>query len=755
MAWKFRDCLHKRTIWPWFSTLRARLLLLLLLTLVPAYGLLLYSAMQARQQAEAKALENATRTTQLMAAEHKAVVRSAHDQLLTLAQLPVIKSQEWSALCNQTLAAIQAQHPLYLNIGVISPNGLVRCSALPFADGFDLSDRAYFRSALATKGFVVGDYQLGRLTGKGTVNMAYPILDDSGIPSAVIFIAVDFNALIQGTIASASAADGLALPAGSAAAIIDDQGMVFARIPDPEHRVGRAWPNSPLVKTIRAHPEAKTTRETGLDGIERLYAFAPFHVGPGKRIYLVVGIQTAAVFASTRQLFTGTLISLGLITAILFIAAWLGSNSLILRPMTSLMRAAGRLGLGDLAARTGLTHGNDEMGRLARSFDDMAIALQQRQTELTRAEARTANIIKLSPDAVVSVDEDRRIIIYNQAAERTFGYGSEEILGKNFEELMPAASAQVSRERFSKALEAPREVPWLGHISEIVGKRKNGEDFPAEASVSRTVEEGRFIFTVFVRDVSERKKAESEIRELNERLEQRVRQRTAELQAANEELEAFSYSVSHDLRAPLRAIDGFSQAIADDYADQLDEQARSYLNRVRAATQRMGQLIDDILGLAQLTRVDLRPESVDFSALAADVMTELENAHPHRTINWRIQPALNARGDPRLLRVVLSNLIENSWKYTAQQPRPFIEFGATDAGHGMVGFYVRDNGVGFDMAHAGKLFGAFQRLHHASEFPGTGIGLATVRRILHRHGGDIRAEAFTGAGATFHFTLPQ
>jgi light-regulated signal transduction histidine kinase (bacteriophytochrome) len=224
------------------------------------------------------------------------------------------------------------------------------------------------------------------------------------------------------------------------------------------------------------------------------------------------------------------------------------------------------------------------------------------------------------------------------------------------------------------------------------------------------------------------------------------------LRAVNKELEAFSYSVSHDLRAPLRSIDGFALALMEDCADQLDATGQNYLQRVRAATLRMGQLIDDLLHLSRLSQAELRRGTVELSALAESITTELRHREPERQVEWVIAAGVAAEGDARLLRVALENLLGNAWKYTGTRPRGQIEFGVTK-NWGRPVYFVRDNGVGFDMAYADKLFGAFQRLHGASEFPGTGIGLATVQRIVHRHGGQIWAEAAVDQGATFCFTL--
>lgn len=259
---------------------------------------------------------------------------------------------------------------------------------------------------------------------------------------------------------------------------------------------------------------------------------------------------------------------------------------------------------------------------------------------------------------------------------------------------------------------------------------------------------------LIIREEERRRHAEEEIRRLNAELELRVLQRTAQLEAVNDELKSFSYSVSHDLRAPLRTIDGFVQALLEDYQNRpLDDVGKNYLERVRAGTRKMGFLIGDMLKLAGVTSAELLHGPVDLSRLVRETAASLQESHPDRVVDLRIQEGIVVGGDRRLLQVAMVNLLDNGWKFTARTRHPRIEFGM-EVKDGRKIYFIRDNGVGFDMAYGNKLFAAFGRLHGSDEFPGTGIGLATVKRVIARHGGEVWAEAEAGKGATFYFTLP-
>lgn len=338
----------------------------------------------------------------------------------------------------------------------------------------------------------------------------------------------------------------------------------------------------------------------------------------------------------------------------------------------------------------------------------------------------------------------------NPALASILGYSREQLVGgMGPRDVTHPDDWPTVRERLRQRLEG--EIEAVQYEFRCV--RRDGQVVYVEVYGRRTEYDGRPAVIGTLVDRTRGREAEEALRALTRELEQRVRERTAQLEAANRELEAFSYSVAHDLRAPLRSIDGFSQALLEDYGHQLDEVGQDYLRRVRAASQRMAELIDDLLQLSRITRQPLRVEEVDLSALALQLAGELQQQHPERAVEVRVQPGVVARGDPKLLAVALQNLLGNAWKFTAPRPHAVVEFGVVQAEDGPACF-VRDNGVGFDMKYADKLFAPFQRLHKPSEFPGTGIGLATVQRVVARHGGRVWAEAEADRGATFYFTLP-
>ena len=368
---------------------------------------------------------------------------------------------------------------------------------------------------------------------------------------------------------------------------------------------------------------------------------------------------------------------------------------------------------------------------------------------LRRSEERYRSLFEGVPLGLLRSAPDGQIDEANPAAARLVGFESlQALLGMNALDLYMNPQ---DRDRFVRLAKGSDFV--TGFQTQL--KRIDGELIWARCN-SRIVRDltGRVQhYETSVEDTTSLIRAQDELQELNATLEARVRERTRELDAANRELEAFAYSVSHDLRAPLRAIDGFSQVLLEDYDSKLDEEGRDSLHRVRDASQRMGELIDALLTLSRSTRSALELGPVDLSSIAQSIADRLRGAAPERRVSVTIAPGVVARGDERLLRNVLENLLANAWKYTGKTSAAKIEFGAR-VENGEVVCQVRDNGAGFDMAFVDKLFTPFQRLHAASEFPGNGVGLASVKRIVARLGGRVWAEAAVGNGASFYFSLP-
>lgn len=403
------------------------------------------------------------------------------------------------------------------------------------------------------------------------------------------------------------------------------------------------------------------------------------------------------------------------------------------------------------------------------------LELEQHIEEAKASEARFEALVSTVPDIIYRIDKDGKFTFLN-AAIKLLGYEPNELIGEHFSKIiLPVEIETVSREKvlplFIRKSTGDQDAPKLfderrsgrrktaGLEIRLIPKRAaftiaalieplDTEVVPVEVNSSGIYEtnsrtgEKLFIGTVgVIRDITERKLKDEELRKANRNL-----------SAINKELESFAYSVSHDLRAPLRSIDFFSQTLLDDCWDSLNDSNKDCLKRIRAASQRMAALIDQLLNLSRLSRSEMRREKVDLSSLFRSIASELEKSEPGRKVEWVIAEKTLTTGDPNLLRVVLENLIGNSWKFTGKHPEAKIEFGVTNIDDQIV-YYIRDDGAGFEMEYADKLFGAFQRLHSPSEFPGSGIGLATVQRIITRHSGRIWAEGKVDHGATFYFTL--
>lgn len=378
----------------------------------------------------------------------------------------------------------------------------------------------------------------------------------------------------------------------------------------------------------------------------------------------------------------------------------------------------------------------------------ISYSIERKKNEilLKESELRKSKMIESSLDCIISIDEAGNVIEFNSAAKKVFGYSLDEVMGKSLADLIiPVNFREQHRLGLAKFIETG-VGPVLGRRVEMPALRRDGTEFPVELSIIPLKVHNRFIFTGFLRDISDRKKAaEAEI----------LRRENEVAAAANRELEAFSYSVSHDLRAPLRAIDGFSALLLEDIKS-LPENTKDYLERIRHSAQKMSQLIDDLLTFSRLGRQGMNIQKIDVSELVKEVLDEFHNEIENHHIEVHQEFLSPCRGDRALLKQVWINLLSNAFKYSWQKNHALVEIGSNflESTKEMV-YFVKDNGVGFDMHYVDKLFGVFQRLHKAEEFEGTGIGLAIVKRIIERCGGRVWADAEVNKGATFYFTIPN
>jgi PAS domain S-box-containing protein len=721
------------------SSLRFRLLLLVLLSALPALALTLYSGIEQRQMARQSAQADALRLTRLAASNHSALVEGANQFGLALAHLPQLRGDDFSD-CTQLLDEIISEYRRYHWVRLASNSGEILCSStveerLPSPLG-----QIHFQQALDTGAFAVGDFVILPDTGRTVLPFAYPIHDNQG-QERVLLSNLEMRWFLELT-------SEIELPEMSVLLIASQDGTIVARVPDPETWVGRVLPESPIIQAIIRERGEGIIEAAGIDGVLRLYAFIPLR-GLSDRAYVSIGIPTHIAYAQANQQLIRNLLTLALITSIALGIAWYSGNVFILSKVNAVLKAARRMTAGDLSARTGIESGEGELHQLAAGFDEMAKTVQLREMQIRQAETRFRTLVEQIPAITYTtrLDESGSYIYISPQVESMLGFSPQEWLADP-----QRLSKQLHRDDCDDVLaqikNAREAKEGIRLEYRLLTRNRRTLWIRDEFTVVRD-EKGNPLFIQGVMfDISERKKSEEDLERYAIRLER-----------SNRELQDFAYITSHDLQEPLRKIQAFGERLKVKHGPSLGEDGMDYLERMRSSSARMQTLINDLLVYSRLTSKALPFVPTDLSTIAKQVVSNLELLieESHGRVEIGKLPVIDA--DPAQISQLMQNLIQNGLKFRRADVPPVIKVYAQDQNPEMmwmnqVEIVVEDNGIGFNEKYLDRIFQPFQRLHGRGEYEGSGIGLSICRKIIERHGGSLTANSQPGSGSKFIFSLP-
>ena len=711
------------------TSLRSRLLSVVLLTFLPLLTLTLYTASEVRalmiQGAQEEALALASR-----ASDTEARLLESTEGLLRSAA----RVLEFGGMtrCDELLGEISRGYSGISRLAVADLDGDLVCSSQPLTAAVNVADRPWFTRTLAANAFSVGDYAIGRITGRALLIAGYPVFGEDGEVQRIVGAGIDLEWLD----ALSSETD---LPKGATLTLVDGGGVVLAQSPDDG--VGAAFADRDLFAEVVREGDGSLT--VVHDGAPQLVSFR--RLAEDSNVWVLVSLPRAAILSEADAIFLQNVLGLLLVFAVILGLVWWRTERALLRPLESFTKGTERVATGDLSARLPTASYVTELQRLARSFNRMGDALESQRAHTereTRERERISSlfqaIFRAIPDAVVFADPDRRISLTNPAFATVFGYVLNEVQGRTTELLYadPKDYAAQGRIRYHRRSEGES-------VYELEYRHRSGGVFVGE-TVGTAVKgaDGELLgFLGIVRDVSERKVREEALKHYAE-----------ELQRSNAELERFAYVASHDLQEPLRVVAGYTQLLARRYRGKLDRDADEFIAFAVDGVTRMQALIRDLLTYSRAGKGDRAFEPVDLETLLQTVLGDLKFAIEDASATVTHDALPTVSGDATALRQLLQNLIANAVKFRGDAP-PRVHLSACRTPSSWR-LSVRDNGVGIDPKHAERVFGVFQRLHTREEYEGTGIGLALCRRIVERHGGEIWFESSVGEGATFYLTLP-
>lgn len=753
-----------------FSSLRLRLLLIVAVAIIPALGLMIYTASEQRRVAAIEVQETALRLARLASANQEQLIEGARQILIILAELPEVRMQD-SRGCDKRFAELLKKFPLYANFGAIKPNGDIFCSARPTSGPINAADRAYFQRTLKTRDFAVGEYQIGRITGKASVNLSYPVLGNNGAIQAVVFAALDLAWLNQ-LIVKAE------LPQEATLSVIDRNGTILAHYPDAEKWIGKSTSKT-ILNTVLVRHEG-IGEDIRVDGTASLYAFTTLSGPPDSaHLHLIIAAPERVAFAEADRILTRNLAGLGIVSILAFLAAWFGGDLFVLRHVNALVRATKRLSLGDLSARTGLPFGKGELGQLARSFDGMAESLERRYQQLKA-------LHKIDMAITSTLDLRTTLDVLLEKIDSLFPNSATTVrlLNKESGELESVACQNLDEEEWKAATAKVR-----GGLSRMLPENNaplmvlNAQTDPRSLSLDFLRKHGLVsylrvpltaksevlgVLTLFTKEEHEFTNEEVEflttlgsqaaIAIYNSQLYQQTKHQAIELEKSNKVKDEFLSVMSHELRTPLNVVMGYTGMIKDQMLGEINQKQEEALSKVAGRSMDLLNMINEILQVTSIEAQTVKVESHELSL--HDFLDNLRSNYEaplnkEVSLMWDYPSSLPVvKTDSEKLTHILQNLINNAIKFTA---KGYVTITARYlAGEKNLEFKVADTGVGIPEEALPSIFERFRQVDSSEtrRYGGVGMGLYIVKKFTELLGGTVEVESNLGKGSAFTVSLP-